>query len=105
MFWNGKTAMEGLSGSGGTEAFDDAKTGDAPNVLAGQWCSRSTRAATDFADCKNMLRPRPTHDDLQIRFPSHVILSRYVRQAPSNRVNLVSVSRSIKTVAAESVRT
>jgi hypothetical protein len=34
MFWNGSTAIDGLSGSAsGTEAFDDAAMGDAPFAL------------------------------------------------------------------------
>jgi enoyl-CoA hydratase/carnithine racemase len=49
------------------------------SVLAGQWCSRSTRAATDFADCKNMPRLRQRTMICKFVSPSHAILSRQVR--------------------------
>ena len=46
------------------------------SVLADHWCSRSTRAATDFADCKNMPRLRQRTMICKFVSPSHAVLSR-----------------------------
>ena len=66
------------AGSHATKTGDERKSRcpSKCSVLAGHWCSRSTRAATDFADCKNVRRLRQRTMICKFVSPSHVILSR-----------------------------